>query len=63
MELARHERDALLNWPARIAPILAGAVGCDQIELAVCLEKHVRQYLSERADPPALDLKSGRARR
>jgi hypothetical protein len=61
-ELSRNDRDALMNWPAQIAPLIAAEFCIDQIRLAVCLEKHVRQFLSDRAGPLALDLNSGRAR-
>jgi hypothetical protein len=49
-ELARSDRDALMNWPTQVAPLIAAEFGVDQVRLAVCLEAHVRQYLSERAD-------------
>jgi hypothetical protein len=55
-ELARSDRDALLNWPAQVAPLIAAEFGIDQVRLAVCLEAHVRRYLSERAERPRLDL-------
>jgi hypothetical protein len=61
-ELSRSNRDALMNWPARVAPLIAAEFGIDQVRLAVCLEAHVRQHLSERAERPTLDLKSGRSR-
>lgn len=50
-ELARAERDALVNWPARVAPLIAAELGVEQVTLAVALEKHVRQYLAERSEP------------
>lgn len=49
--LARGDRDSLMNWPARVAPLIAAELGCDQVALAVVLEKHVRNHLSERANP------------
>jgi hypothetical protein len=61
-ELSRSDRDALMNWPARVAPLIAGEFGIDQVRLAVCLEAHVRQYLSERAEHATVDLRSGRSR-
>ena len=50
-ELARQERDALVNWPARVAPLIAAELATDQVALAVALEKHVRQFLAERSEP------------
>lgn len=49
--LAREDRDALVNWPARIAPLIAAELGIDQVKLAVILEKYIREHLAERADP------------
>jgi hypothetical protein len=49
-ELARRDRDALLNFPAQKSPMIAAEVGADQVKLTVVLEKYVRQFLSERAD-------------
>lgn len=50
-DLARQERDALSNWPARIAPLIAAEIGTDQVALAIALEKHVRAFLAERSEP------------
>lgn len=50
-ELARAERDALVNWPARVAPLIAAEIGANQVALAVAMEKHVRQFLAERSEP------------
>lgn len=49
--IAREERDAWVNWPARIAPVLAVALGVDPVALAVELERHVREHLDERSEP------------
>jgi hypothetical protein len=49
--IARAERDALMNWPSRVAPLLAAEFGIDQVRLAVSLERHIRQFLTERSDP------------
>lgn len=46
---ARQERDALMNWPSRVSPLIAAELGCDQVKLAVVLEKYVREFLSERS--------------
>ncbi len=49
--IAREERDAWINWPARVAPVMAAALGVDPVALAVELERHVREHLTERAEP------------
>lgn len=50
-DLARGERDALLNWPARVSPLIAADLGVDQVKLGVALERHVREFLLERSAP------------
>lgn len=45
--LARAERDAWLNWPARISSMLAAELGIDPHTMHVALEREVRQHLSE----------------
>jgi hypothetical protein len=60
--LAREERDAWVNWPARIAAMMAAelsascgeaagaAVQVDQHSLHTVLERHVREHLAELAE-------------
>jgi hypothetical protein len=60
--LAREERDAWVNWPARVAAMMAaelsdsgsgvegGAVQVDQHQLHTVLERHVREHLAELAE-------------
>ena len=48
--IARQERDALSNWPARVAPLIAAELGVEQVRLTVILEKHVRDFLAERSE-------------
>jgi len=45
--LARTERDAWLNWPARISAPLAAQLGVDPHALHVALEAAVREHLQE----------------
>lgn len=45
--LARAERDAWLNWPARLAPQLAAQFGVDAHAMHVALETAVRAHLAE----------------
>lgn len=46
-KLARAERDAWLNWPARIAAPLAAELGVDTHTLTIALEARVREHLQE----------------
>jgi len=45
--LARAEREAWINWPNRIAPILAAELGIDEHTLFVALDAAVRAHLEE----------------
>ena len=46
-KLARTERDAWLNWPARVSALLAADLGVDAHLLHVALENAVREQLQE----------------
>ena len=46
-KLARTERDAWLNWPARVSALLAAELGVDAHTLHVVLENAVREHLRE----------------
>ena len=46
-KLARAERDAWLNWPARVSALLAAELGVDAHVLHVALENAVREHLQE----------------
>lgn len=48
--LARAERDAWLNWPARISSTLAAELNIDPHVMHVALEREVRQHLAELGD-------------
>lgn len=48
--LAREERDAWVNWPARIAALMAAELGVDAHAVQKVLEAHVRSHLAELAD-------------
>jgi len=48
--LAREERDAWLNWPARVAALIAAELGIDAHPMQTVLETHVRAQLSELAE-------------
>ena len=49
-KLARAERDAWLNWPARISAQMAAKLGVDVHTLHVALETAVREHLQELGD-------------
>ena len=46
----RAVRDAWLNWPARVAAMIASELGTDARETQVLMEKYVRDQLEELAD-------------
>ena len=60
--LAREERDAWVNWPARVAAMMAAELSAsgseaagatmqvDQHQLHTVLERHVREHLAELAE-------------
>ena len=46
-KLARVERDAWLNWPARVSGQMASRLGVDPHTMHVVLETAVREHLQE----------------
>ncbi|MET3791783.1 hypothetical protein [Aquamicrobium terrae] len=48
--LAREERDAWVNWPARAAALMAAELGLEPATMQKVLEKHVRAHLDELAE-------------
>jgi hypothetical protein len=48
--LARDERDAWVNWPARVAAMIAAELEVDPHQLHTVLERHVRDHLAELAE-------------
>jgi hypothetical protein len=48
--LAREERDAWANWPARIAALMAAELGVEAHPMQKLLETHVRSHLAELAE-------------
>jgi hypothetical protein len=49
-KLARDERDAWVNWPARVAAMIAAELAVDPHQLHTVLERHVRDHLAELAE-------------
>ena len=48
--LARDERDAWVNWPARVAAMIAAELEVDPHRLHTVLERQVRDHLAELAE-------------
>jgi hypothetical protein len=48
--LAREERDAWINWPARVAALMAAELGVEAHPMQKILETHVRAQLIELAE-------------
>jgi hypothetical protein len=48
--LACDERDAWVNWPARVAAMIAAELEVDPHKLQTVLERHVRDHLAELAE-------------
>jgi hypothetical protein len=48
--LARDERDAWVNWPARVAAMIAAELEMDPHRVHTVLERQVRDHLSELAE-------------
>lgn len=48
--LAREERDAWANWPARVAALMAAELGVEAHPMQKLLECHVRSHLAELAE-------------
>jgi hypothetical protein len=49
-KLARDERDAWVNWPARVAAMIAAEIEVDPHQLHTVLERYVRDHLAELAE-------------
>jgi hypothetical protein len=48
--LARRERDAWVQWPARVAALMANELHVDPHAMETVLDKHVRRHLAELSD-------------
>jgi hypothetical protein len=46
-DLFRRNRDSWSNWTAQVSPMIAAALGVDQVKLAVVMEEYVRKQLAE----------------
>lgn len=50
-EQARQFRDAWMNWPARVGPMIAAELGVSPDPVLEALNKHVQQQLDDLGDP------------
>lgn len=50
---ARATRDAWLNWPSRVGPLLAADLGLDADRVSEALTRYVREQLEELGEPEA----------
>lgn len=50
-DAARQERDAWLNWPARVCATMAAELGVDAKVLEGVMDRYLREHLSGLADP------------
>jgi hypothetical protein len=48
--LARQERDAWVNWPGRVAALMASELGVEAAVMQQVLERHARAHLEELAE-------------
>lgn len=48
--MAREERDTWVNWPARVAALIAAELGVEAHPIQKALETHVRAHLAELAE-------------
>lgn len=50
-DLARSFRDAWMNWPARVGPVLAAEIGAEPDKVVEALTQHVQHHLDQLGDP------------
>ena len=48
-KLSREFRDALQNWPAQVAPLIAAEFNVNGAALAASLDEHIRRFLLEQS--------------
>ncbi len=51
--MARSLRDAWLNWPSRVAPLIAASLGIEVEPLLEALNDHVQRHLASLGEPEA----------
>jgi hypothetical protein len=52
-EVFREQRDAWLNWPMRVGPLIAAALGLEADKVTEILTEHVHKHVSQLAEPEA----------
>jgi len=50
-EVARQARDAWINWPAKIGPLLAADLGLEAATVVEALTPYVQQQLEDLGEP------------
>lgn len=50
-ESARADRDAWLNWPARVGPLIAADLGLEADRVAEILTEHVHKHVAQLGEP------------
>ncbi|EHL97718.1 hypothetical protein HMPREF9946_04001 [Acetobacteraceae bacterium AT-5844] len=50
-EVARQARDAWINWPAKVGPLLAADLGLDAAKVVEALTPYVQQQLEDLGEP------------
>lgn len=50
-EAARAARDAWLNWPARVGPLIAADLGLEADKVTEVLTAHVHKHVEQRGEP------------
>lgn len=58
-DVARTARTAWMNWPSRVAPMLAATLGIDADPLRAALDEHVHQQLAELGEPDFEEARHG----
>jgi phage terminase Nu1 subunit (DNA packaging protein) len=52
-DVFREQRDAWLNWPMRVGPLIAAALGLEADKVTEVLTEHVHKHVSQLAEPEA----------
>ncbi|WP_244112580.1 hypothetical protein [Burkholderia gladioli] len=49
----RAQRDAWLNWPAKVGPLIASEIGIDADKITAVLVAHVHKQITQLGEPEA----------
>ena len=50
-EGARAQRDAWLNWPAKVGPLIAATLNVEADQVVEILNEHVHKHISQLGEP------------